>query len=256
MHERAGVALVDFNRHLGVVAPGVVRCHRVENTFLGRVLSLQAVRWNEALRGTEHDEFFVRAACSGLLVAEMADTYVLHCRACESEGGGPGALLAGVAPIHVDRRYRAYKSVPLPLADGVTSGTGSRQAALEALDLRRLRRLRRRHRGPAFRRFLSESLDEGPDWRFIGACDLEFVPSNSRTPTGMVSAGEEPIQDHRRDYPGADRLGGRHGAYQTSSAIPMLAFEMGTNAGCVKGGTRGSPSVLRRPQTPPLREAR
>jgi len=108
--ERRGFVLVErFNRHHGVVEPGVVRCDRVENSFLARTDAVRAVRWDARLVGREHDEFFVRAAAGGLTVAQMGGTWVAHARSCETATGVAAGLLGRVLPIHVDREYRRHQ---------------------------------------------------------------------------------------------------------------------------------------------------
>lgn len=102
---RGAVVYQHFFRHRGQVAPGVVSCDRVSNTFMARTESVRRVRWEARVYANEHADFFLRARDEGLRVAQMGRTYVDHDRRCEQSSGWLAALFpAWVA--HPDRRYR------------------------------------------------------------------------------------------------------------------------------------------------------
>jgi len=94
-----------FHRHHGEVAPGVVRCDRVSNTFMARTEAVQRVRWEERVYANEHADFFLRASRAGLLIAQMGGTWVDHDRRCEQAAGLWGRLLGDLLP-HKDGHYR------------------------------------------------------------------------------------------------------------------------------------------------------
>jgi hypothetical protein len=153
--EADGVATVSFYRHRGFVEPGVVRCDRVENTFVARRDSLRRVRWDPTLLGTEHDEFFVRAKRAGLLIAQMGGTHVEHRRDCEVATSIASRVAGRFVRIHIDRVYR--RSQVGATASQQQRSMEARQAdriALAALGLHRIRRVRRPALGWLFRRTL------------------------------------------------------------------------------------------------------
>jgi Glycosyl transferase family 2 len=146
--------------HRGLVEPGVVRCDRVENSFLARTTSVRAVGWEPRLVGREHDEFFVRACRAGLLIAQMGATWVVHDRSCEQPTSGVVDVLGRVLPLHRDRVYRRAQigaSGPRRRRSRAVR-TSERVVLLERIGARRLWRIRY----PFGRIRLSHLLSLGP----------------------------------------------------------------------------------------------
>jgi hypothetical protein len=104
--ERAGgICYQHFYRHRGLVAPCVVACDRVSNTFLARTAAVARIRWEERVYAHEHADFFLRAAAAGLKIAQMGRTWVGHDRGCEPARGWVGTVF-GRWLAHRDGRYR------------------------------------------------------------------------------------------------------------------------------------------------------
>ncbi len=123
--EKRGDRMIQrFHAHRGQIAPDVVACDRVSNTFLARTASLRQVRWQPQVYAHEHADFFIRASAAGLRIAQMGRTWVGHDRACEPGHGLLGKLLGTLLP-HRDGRYRLKRM-------GGEEGQSEREAKLEA----------------------------------------------------------------------------------------------------------------------------
>lgn len=98
-----------FYEHHGLIEKGIVHCDRVSNTFMAKTDSVLQVLWEDRVYGSEHAEFFLRAARLGTKVAQMNRTYVDHERECESAAGIIGKLF-GWALSHRDREYNLFRN--------------------------------------------------------------------------------------------------------------------------------------------------
>lgn len=95
-----------FHAHHGLVAPHVVACDRVSNTFLARTETVRPIRWDERVYRVEHSEYYFRASQQGLRIAQMGCTYMLHSRhRCEPPEGWFDRLF-GRFLWHPSRSYR------------------------------------------------------------------------------------------------------------------------------------------------------
>jgi hypothetical protein len=119
--------LVCFDAHHGLVAPRVVACDRVHNTFLARTESLRRIRWHEKVYAREHTDFFIRAYNAGLKIAQMGGTRVGHDRSCEPRRGFLGKIL-GTIMYHRDQHYRMMRW-------GAEANAGTREAMKKTRDL-------------------------------------------------------------------------------------------------------------------------
>lgn len=95
-----------FGRHKGLIAPGIVRCDRVDNVWLAKTEAVQKVRWESRTVANEHNDFFLRASRQDLKIAQMANVYVGHDRNCEV-ATGIGKFLWWILP-HRDREYHNF----------------------------------------------------------------------------------------------------------------------------------------------------
>ncbi len=112
--QQGKVIIQKFHQHYGLVAPDIVACDRVSNTFLARRKALQQVRWQDKVYGLEHADFFIRGKQQGLKVAQMGKTWVDHDRgSCEQKTGWLGYLLGRWLP-HQDGFYRKLRSGAKP----------------------------------------------------------------------------------------------------------------------------------------------
>ena len=123
--ERRGNRMIQrFHAHRGLIAPDVVACDRVSNTFLARTAGLRQVRWQPQVYAHEHADFFIRASTVGLRIAQMGRTWVGHDRGCEPGHGLLGTILGTLLP-HRDGRYRLKRM-------GGEEGQSEGQAKAEA----------------------------------------------------------------------------------------------------------------------------
>jgi len=97
-----------FYRHHGLIAPRVVRCERVSNSFLARTEAVRQVGWEDRVYASEHAEFFWRASRQPLKIAQMGGVSVNHERQCELATGIMGWLLGRWLP-HRDRSYHRWR---------------------------------------------------------------------------------------------------------------------------------------------------
>lgn len=126
--ERRGNRMLQlFHAHHGLVAPLVVACDRVSNTFLGRTEPLRQVRWEEHVYAHEHADFFIRTKEAGLRVAQMGRTWVAHDRGGEVARSWTDRLFGWLLD-HRDAHYRIQRL-------GGKPGESERAARRRAHDL-------------------------------------------------------------------------------------------------------------------------
>ncbi len=110
LFERDGPRIIQrFYAHRGEIAPDVVACDRVSNTFLARTQALRRVRWQAEVYAHEHADFFIRAGKAGLKIAQMGRIWVGHDRSCEPGRGLLGRIF-GTLISHRDKHYNLLRS--------------------------------------------------------------------------------------------------------------------------------------------------